>query len=65
MVSRPEIAVYSLVNSLTEIVGINAVSISVNGSSNVMFMDQFDLSAPLYRNTNFDLIPEESSESAE
>ncbi len=65
MVSRPEIAVYSLVNSLTEIVGINAVSISVNGSSNVMFMDQFDLSAPLYRNTNFDLIQAEPSESAE
>ena len=65
MVSRPEIAVYSLVNSLTEIVGINSVSISVNGSSNVFFMDQFDLSEPLYRNTNFDLVPETSSESAE
>ena len=65
MVSRPEIAVYSLVNSLTEIIGINAVSISVNGSSNVFFMDQFDLSEPLYRNTNFDFVPETLSESTE
>lgn len=61
VVAKPELAVYSIVNSLTEMKGINSVVISVNGSNTVLFMDQFDLSKPLYR--NFDLVLSGSSPS--
>ena len=63
-VTRPEITIYSIVNSLTEINGINAVSIAVSGSSSISYMDQFDLSAPLYRNMNFLSSPEPETEEA-
>ncbi len=45
----PEVLIYSLVNSLAEVPGINAVQILIGGSSAVTFMDQIDLSAPLQR----------------
>lgn len=48
----PEIVVYSIVNSLTELSGISAVSISINGRSG-MFLDTIDLSKPLTRNLDY------------
>jgi len=60
----PEIIIYSIVNSLTELQGISAVSVSINGSSG-MFMDSIDLSKPLSRNLDYvDNTPAET-ESAE
>lgn len=43
----PEVAVYSLVNSIVEGSGVTQVQISVNGQSEVTYMDTFDLSKPL------------------
>lgn len=57
----PEVAIYSLVNSLTEIPEINAVQIMVNGSSDVEFMKSIDLSKPLKRKTS--LISSKSGQS--
>ncbi len=54
VVSKPEIAVYSIVNTLSGINGISAVQISVNGSTNVSVMEQVDLSKPLYRTSDYD-----------
>ncbi|MBR4767829.1 MAG: GerMN domain-containing protein [Lachnospiraceae bacterium] len=47
IVRTPEIAVYSIVNTLTTIPGIDAVQFSINGSVNVTFLDRVDLSKPL------------------
>ena len=49
----PEITVYSIVDSLTELSTITSVRISVNGTSNNMYMDQIDLSVPLLRNLDY------------
>ncbi len=46
----PEVAIYSLVNSVAEITDVNRVQISVNGDSNVMFMDSISLSKSFERN---------------
>ena len=61
VVFKPEIAVYSIVNSLTEIKGISSVILSVNGSSAVQFMDQLDLSVPFYRNNGIVLNASENA----
>ena len=50
----PEVQIYSIVNSLTEIPNISQVLICVNGSSNLFFKDTVNLSSPLLR--NLDLI---------
>ena len=52
---RPEIAVYSIVNSLTEIQGIDSVLISVNGATPDAAFDGVDLTKPLYRNMNLNV----------
>jgi len=49
---KPELILYSIVNSLTELPGISAVSISINGASG-LFMDTIDLSKPLLRNLDY------------
>ena len=49
----PEIAVYSVVNSLTQISTITSVQITVNGERNVMFQDHVDLSMPLMKNLDY------------
>ncbi len=54
----PEVIVYSIVDSLTELNGISGVLISVNGSSNVTLMDTVDLSKELKRNLNLVETPE-------
>ena len=60
----PEVCIYSIVNSLIELSGINSVQISVNGDSNIIFMDLIDLKENLKQ--NLDIIrPEESSEKAQ
>lgn len=50
---RPEITIYSLVNSLTDGNAITAVQISVNGETNVKYMDTVDLSQPLTEKTEY------------
>ena len=57
----PEVCIYSIVNSLSEISGISSVQISINGSSNMVYMDQVDLSENLKQNLDLILAPEETS----
>ena len=49
---QPEVIIYSIVNSLTEVSGVTGVQISVNGSSNIMFMDEISLSQVFVKNVN-------------
>ncbi len=56
----PEVTIYALVNSLTELSGITSVQITVNGSSAVRYMDVIDLSQPL--KCNLDLVETEDAE---
>lgn len=46
----PQVALYSLVNSLTELPSVNKVQISVDGQTNREFMEAMDLSAAYSRN---------------
>ena len=48
----PEVAIYSLVNSLIEGTDASKVQISVNGETKVSYMDSLDLSEPLKMNGN-------------
>ena len=57
----PEAAVYSVVNSLTELSTISSVQITVNGSKDVIFQDHVDLSVPLTRNLDYVVKPNEFS----
>ncbi|WP_081668443.1 GerMN domain-containing protein [Butyrivibrio sp. MC2013] len=45
-----ETAIYSLVNSLVDYPEVNKVQISIDGKTDVKFMDSIDLSKPLERN---------------
>ena len=47
----PEVAVYSIVDSLTEIPGVNRVQISIEGNSDLNYMETISLSQPLEKNT--------------
>lgn len=47
---KPEVAVYSLVNSLIEGTQANKVQFTVNGEKNVKYMEMIDLSQPFQRN---------------
>ena len=49
---KPEVIIYSIVNSLTEVSGVTGVQISVNGSSNIMFMDEISLAQVFVKNVN-------------
>lgn len=51
---KPEITIYSIVNSLIEGTAVNKVQIMVNGDKNVTYMNTIDLSQPLQQ--NLDLI---------
>ena len=51
---KPEITIYSIVNSLIEGTAINKVQIMVNGEKNVLYMNTIDLSQPLQQ--DLDLI---------
>lgn len=46
----PEAAIYSIVNSLVELSGINKVQISVNGSTDIIYMETIPLSQVFERN---------------
>ena len=46
----PEVAIYSLINSLAEMTEVSKVQISVNGDSSRRFMDQIPLSGQFERN---------------
>jgi len=46
----PEVAVYSLINSIVEGADVTQVQISVNGETQITYMDTFDLSKPLMAN---------------
>lgn len=46
----PEVAIYSVVNTLVELESVNKVQISINGDSDVMFREIYDLNALYSRN---------------
>lgn len=46
----PELTIYSLVNSLIELNGVNKVQIAIDGETNVVFRDAISLSTPFERN---------------
>ena len=52
MLLKPEVIIYSIVNSLTEVSGVTGVQISVNGSSSILFMDEISLSQTFVKNVN-------------
>ena len=47
---KPEVAVYSLVNSLVEGTSVSKVQITVDGEKNAKYMELIDLSQPFQRN---------------
>lgn len=59
----PEITIYSLVNSLIELNGVNKVQISVDGDNNAVFRDTISLSSPFER--NLDILKVDYGEDAE
>lgn len=48
----PDIAVYSFVNSLTELAGVLKVQIAVEGETKLIFGEKYDLSSSFERNLN-------------
>lgn len=46
----PEVAIYSIVNSLAELSGVNKVQLSVNGSTDLVYMETVPLSQVFERN---------------
>ena len=46
----PEVAIYSIVNSLCEVSGINKVQISIDGDTSIVFRDSMQLNATYGRN---------------
>ena len=44
---KPQVTIYSLVNSLTQGTGVRKVQISINGENDVKYMQTVDLSQPL------------------
>lgn len=47
---RPELVIYSIVDSLSELQNVTQVQITVNGASDVMFMDSLSLNQPFTAN---------------
>ena len=41
----PEVTIYSIANSLTELNSVNKVQISVNGDNSILYREQFDLTS--------------------
>lgn len=50
---KPETTIYSLVNSLIDGVNVTSVQISVNGDTNVSYMETVDLSQPFTENSDY------------
>ena len=51
---KPEVVVYSIVNSIIEGTGAEAVQFTVNGEKNILYKDKVDLTQPFY--INYDII---------
>lgn len=47
----PEVAIYSIVNSLCDVLGVDNVQFQVEGESDVMFGDTLSLNGPFHRNS--------------
>lgn len=47
---KPEVVIYSIVNSVMESSSVSRVQIAINGNSNIMFQESIDLSGTLSRN---------------
>lgn len=58
----PEIIIYSIVNSLSELNDVNQVQIMVNGSSEIKFMDSVSLAEPFTKDLNYLFVQEEEEE---
>lgn len=58
----PEIIIYSIVNSLSELTDVNQVQIMVNGSSDVKFMDSISLAEPFTKDLNYLFVQEKPEE---
>lgn len=58
----PEIIIYSIVNSLSELTDVNQVQIMVNGSSDVKFMDSISLAEPFTKDLNYLFVQEKLEE---
>ena len=54
----PELTVYAIVNSIVEGGSTSKVQISVNGKSDIQYMEKVDLSKPLSR--NLEIVEEDS-----
>ncbi len=50
---KPEIAIYSLVDSLTELPGISKVQISIDGDTTASFLEQIPLQTVFERDLSF------------
>lgn len=48
---QPEAAIYSIVNSLCDVLGVDNVQFQVNGESDVLFGDSLSLNGPFHRNS--------------
>ena len=49
---KPDVAIYSVVNSLAELTSVNKVQISINGETNLMYRESVSLSTVFERNLN-------------
>lgn len=58
----PEIIVYAIVNSLSELSDVSQVQIMVNGSSDVKFKDSLSLAKPFTKDLNYLFVQEEETE---
>ena len=54
---KPEVVIYSIVNSIIEGTDAKEVQITVNGEKNIMYKDTIDLTQPFY--ANFELVEEQ------
>lgn len=57
----PEIIIYSIVNSLSELNDVSQVQIMVNGSSDVKFMDSISLAEPFVKDLSYLFLQEEDT----
>lgn len=58
----PEIIIYAIVNSLSELSDVNQVQIMVNGTSDVKFKDTLSLAEPFTKDFNYLFVQEEETE---
>lgn len=59
---NPEIIIYAIVNSLSELSDVSQVQIMVNGSSDVKFKDTLSLAKPFSKDLNYLFVQEKETE---